>query len=76
MSDDLVPLDHAEEALSDAVMHFHNDMLRAGIKELSIIEWGDEFKSWFRGYDLKGDYERTIKFLAECAEREQREKVR
>lgn len=67
---DLMPLDHAYDALSDAVTRFHNEMLRCGIKSLPPLEWAKEFASWFSPYDFAEQYRCTLKNLAEWDRRE------
>jgi len=64
----LVPLSHAYDALGDLVSRFHNDMLRAGVKELPAKEWAEKFRSWIDAYDFERQYEDTLKWSSERAD--------
>lgn len=61
----MMPLAHAHDALEDMVMHFYNEMLRRGVKEMTPLEWGEAFRSWFSPCEFVSNYERTMKWLAE-----------
>lgn len=57
-------LDQANDALEDAVMRFHNEMVRRGVKEMLPTQWARSFQDWFDPYEFEKDWKRTEEWLA------------
>lgn len=61
----MMPLAHAQDELEKAVLRFHNEMQRRGIKELPPREWAVHFRIWFDEDAFAREHEETLRWLAE-----------
>ena len=61
----MMPLEHAYDALGDALCRFRNDMLRDGTKSLEPQRWVEEFRSYLLGFDMDRHYRDVLQWLAD-----------
>ena len=57
-------LANATDALGDFVVRFHNEMLRAKVKELPAREWAEEFRSCLDADEFERHHKETREWLA------------
>jgi len=61
---DRMTRDQAFDAISDLALHFHNEMVRRGVAELSPEAWYAEFRAWLpSAAEFADDHQQTLDFL-------------